>query len=171
VTSYAGFDPGLAAGFAVIERNGQRIDVLVCKAVHTKPSDPLRLRLHRIWNELSLVLRQHHPLVLCIEDQRQAQVAQAKREEFTADTSSVNQVVGLAKGCCEAYGVEYVEVSPARAKIALLGPKSGRASKDAVKTRVALMIGKTKFSRHGADAVALAMAGEQVVGRKRIGNA
>jgi crossover junction endodeoxyribonuclease RuvC len=167
VSIYAGFDPGLAAGIGVIERDGQRIDVLVCKAVNTKVADPLEQRLRRIWKELSLVLRTHHPLVLCIEDQKQAQVAQAKREEFTVNTSTVNQVVGLAKGCCEAYGVEYVEVSPARAKIALLGPGSGRAGKDAVKRRVGLMIGKTKFSPHGADAIALAMAGEQLTARTR----
>jgi len=158
---YGGFDPGLSCGLAFIEREGQHLSVLALEAVVTEPSDPLAARLKRIWMTLSHLLRTHRPLALCIEDQRQAQVAQAKRGEFTCDTSRVNQVVGLAKGCCLAYGIPVIEVSPARAKIALLGPRCGKAGKQAVRERVSLMTGRSRVSEHAADAVGLALAGEQ----------
>ncbi len=166
VNVYGGFDPGLVAGISVIGREGQHVEVLVVEAVVTKPADPLKLRLEQIWTALSRVLRAHRPLALCIEHQEQAQVSQAKSDRFTADTSKVNQVVGLAKGCCLAYGVPYLEVSPARAKIALLGPGAGRAGKAPIKQRVQLLTGRKRLRKDAADAVALAFACEQELRRR-----
>lgn len=141
------------------------MEVPLVEAVVTAPGQPLSARLKQIWKRLSWVLRTHRPLALCIEDQRQAQVQQSKTDRFTADTSSVNQVVGLAKGCCLAYGVPYVEVSPARAKIALLGPGTGRVGKAPVKARAQLITGRKRLRKDAADAVALAFAAEQELRR------
>lgn len=162
---YGGFDPGLIAGIGIVGRDGARLEVLVVEAVVTRSSDSLATRLEQIWARLSQVLRTHHPLAMCIEHQQQAQIAQAKRDEFTANTSLVNQVVGLAKGCCLAYGVPYFEASPARGRIAILGPRMGRAPKTAVRDRVKLITGRKVVRKDAADAVAQAVACEQEMRR------
>lgn len=156
-----GYDPGLKGGAGVIERVGARLDVLELVSITTDAEEPDDVRYAFIFGKLQVLVRSWHPELFSYERQLGAQVGAYERGEFQADNSKVNVAVGVGLGCAFAYGLKVVSVTPAQAKIAVLGKGGSKADKRAVKAAVARLTDAKRFSRHGADGVSIAIAGER----------
>lgn len=152
-------DPGMIAGLACIELgDGPRPRLLAAKRLCAGDTAlPIERRLLRIWDALALMLREHHPVCLAIEEQTGAQVGAWARGEFRADNSKTMVCVGMAVGCALAYGVPVAWVKPQAAKIGVCGRGGRSADKHQVKRAVAALVGH-ELPEAAADAVAIAIA-------------
>lgn len=171
-----GIDPGWAhVGFALVERGKfgkrgfsvPRARTLTFDARH-RPAERARV----IVETLSDLLAGHGGAaeilygadvysgvdLIAIEDQRQAQIGQAKAGRFTAATSRVNEVVGMVSAVAQIRGVPVLELGPATWKKQI--GAGGKADKGAVSRAVTLLVGDMgKTSQHARDAAGIALAG------------
>ena len=159
-----GIDPGLAKlGFSLVERADRRPCVLWARSLSTSPKASLPDRLRSIWDSTSSILRAEHPDVVCIEDQAgvavRMRLSAEKRDGWQASNARVDEVVGLLKGCCLAYGVPYLLIAPQSAKIALLGRGSRSAKKSEIIRVASLLLPGVRLDEHAADAVANGLGG------------
>lgn len=66
---YLGIDPGLLnLGYAVVEKDGNRILVLDAGTLKTNPKDLLPLRLHQLYRALIEIIRNFSPIAVVVEE-------------------------------------------------------------------------------------------------------
>lgn len=145
-----GIDPGTAAtGWGVVRVDGNRLSSLGHGCIVTTADDPTALRLHRIHDELSLLLRRFRPDAVAVE------------ELFVNVNVKTALTVGHARGvillAAAQQGVDCADYSPLAIKQAVTG--YGRASKIQVQemTKVLLALDRIPQSDHAADALAVAI--------------
>jgi crossover junction endodeoxyribonuclease RuvC len=64
-----GIDPGIAiTGYGVVEEDGGNLSLLAQGAITTPASQPLPERLLTIYRELSILLAEHHPQAVAVEE-------------------------------------------------------------------------------------------------------
>jgi len=151
----------------VVQRRDGSLFVRHCETVRTDAGDDIETRLAHIWQRLQSVVREYHPQVMGYEDQQGAQVGGWRQGQYNGHNSLVNLTVGIAVGCALAYGLEVLRLTPAQAKIALLGKGSRSAKKNRIKDAVERLYQlrgekAPRMSHHAADAVAIAMGAERL---------
>ncbi len=150
-------------GFGVIEhrvpaeyktRSGPRshaaeLHCLAMGAIRLSTREPLEVRLHRIFQELSRLIAEHHPEVVAIEDVFHA--ANAK------SALRLGHVRGVAMLAAAAAGLPVVAYAPLVVKSAVVG--YGRADKTQVQIMVArlLRLDAPPQPSDAADALAIAI--------------
>lgn len=64
-----GVDPGtLRTGWGLVERRGARLHAIAAGVIRAKDGDPLEARLHAIHAALCLVIEEHRPVCMAVED-------------------------------------------------------------------------------------------------------
>ena len=148
-----GIDPGTATvGYGVVERTavpGRAARLVECGVVHTRPRDPLAVRLMTIHDGLAELIARHRPDTLAVEG------------IFFATNVRTTVVLGHARGVILLAGAEagltVAEYSPAQIKKTVVG--RGAALKPQVGYMVAklLQLECPPAPADAADAVAVAL--------------
>ncbi|HXY48494.1 MAG TPA: crossover junction endodeoxyribonuclease RuvC [Terriglobales bacterium] len=128
-----GIDCGTeCTGYGVVELEGSgELRCLGCGAVRLSTHQPLPLRLRRIQEKLSGVIRQHQPDEVAIEDVFYALNVKSALK--------LGQVRGVAMVVAAAAGLEVAEYAPLAIKSAVVG--YGRAEKTQVQQMVMRLLG------------------------------
>lgn len=180
-----GADPGVSSlGLGVIGRSGSALEFLDAATVHPK-GETLTEKEREIYQKATAMIRQHHPLVLGIEDQLGvAAAARANQNRkaaavakgligpevmgFNASNDGVIEVVGVLKAAAFAYGVPIILMQPRSINLGVLGPGHAKTEKrdvkKLVKERLCLIIPSlrdVRISLHATDAIAAAFVAER----------
>jgi len=175
-----GVDPAIAiAGGALVHvaaqsSRSQIVEVGDCK---TAPTQPLEERLHTLWAWIdAMCVHWKHAgsraEAIAFEDQAQAQIQQLRDpKRANANVLAVREVVGMVRACGWAHRLDVVQVSPLRAKAAVLGSGTQNATKAQVRAGIKKLAGFDRFrwNEHKTDAVAIAIAGARKLQAQRIG--
>ena len=145
-----GLDPGLSAmGWGVIAISGSRLTHIAHGVIATKPALGLGLRLMALHRELSLVIAEHGPGAIAVE------------QAFVAKDPSAALKIGHARAvallAAAQAGLEIAEYAPNQIKKCVVG--AGHAGKEQVQFMVKRLLpacGVTKAD--AADALAAAIA-------------
>ena len=144
-----GIDPGLAAtGYGIIQRNGNRITPLGWGVIRSG-GESLPQRLVKIFDEVSVVFREHRPAVVAVE------------EIFTGRNPRTALKMGHARGvvllAAAQGGYPVQEYSTATIKQSVVG--HGRASKQQVGYMVVKLLGLSgeELPEDASDALAAAL--------------
>jgi crossover junction endodeoxyribonuclease RuvC len=137
-------------GYGVVElgRDG-RLFCLNCGAVKLSPREPLPTRLHRIYKQLDLLIREHQPDQVAIEDVFYALNVKSALK--------LGQVRGVAMLAASAAGLEVAEYAPLSIKSAVVG--YGKAEKHQVQQMVTrlLALPEPPEPADASDALAIAI--------------
>jgi len=137
-------------GYGVVELgpNG-RLLCLTCGAVKLSPREPLPTRLHRIYEQLALLIREHRPDQVVIEDVFYALNVKSALK--------LGQVRGVAMLAASAAGLEVAEYAPLSIKSAVVG--YGKAEKHQVQQMVTrlLALPEPPQPADASDALAIAI--------------
>ena len=147
-----GIDPGLkATGFAVIEYDGNNIEVLDSGEIKTKASEDLSLRLEKIYDGLSEVCKKYSPSTMVIEKIY-------THPKFPQTAVILGHARGIIFLCAAQNGIKAIELAATSIKRSVTS--SGRASKSQVNKMVNYLAGSQLDvkSEHAADALAMAIA-------------
>ncbi|MFH0792950.1 MAG: crossover junction endodeoxyribonuclease RuvC [bacterium] len=159
-----GIDPGVAeVGYGLIRTERGNSRSVAYGVITTTPKETLPLRLKRIYDELSEVVRTHKPDMVAVE------------QLFFA--ANVKTAVGVAQGRGVAVlaagqsGAEVFEYTPLQIKQAVAG--YGRASKLQVQQMVRAILSLSEIPKpdHAADALAVALCHAHSLKSRRIYNA
>jgi crossover junction endodeoxyribonuclease RuvC len=145
-----GLDPGLSAmGWGVIAVSGSRLAHVAHGVINTKPSIGLGLRLMELHRVLGLVIAEHGPTAIAVE------------QAFVAKDPSAALKIGHARAvallAAAQAGLEIAEYAPNQIKKCVVG--AGHAGKEQVQFMVKRLLpacGVTKAD--AADALAAAIA-------------
>lgn len=154
-----GVDPGLAlTGFGVIE-GATRPTAVRFGEVRTSSKEPEGGRLHRIYEQISTVIRELAPDVLAVE--------QLFFNKNTRSAMAVGQARGVILLAAAEAGLEIHEFTPLEVKLAVTG--QGRAAKDQVGYMVKMLLGLSEVPRPDdvADALAVALTCAHTITTKR----
>jgi crossover junction endodeoxyribonuclease RuvC len=156
-----GVDPGTAIlGWGIVEREGARQRALAYGAVTTSDRRPMAERLRSIYQQLSDVVAQHAPDAAAVE------------KLFFGQNSRTALAVGQARGVVllvfAQASLPYVEMTPAEVKQALTG--YGRAEKQQMQKMVQRLLGLDQYPKPDdvADALAIALCGEEILRRQQV---
>ena len=145
-----GIDPGTAAcGYGVVHESDGRLRALDHGWWRTSATQPLELRLKRIFDGVADLAARHGPDVVALE------------ESFVGADARTALSVGQARGAVlvasARAGVACAEYPPARVKQAVCG--YGRADKQQVQRMVRAILGleQVPTPHHAADALAVAI--------------
>ena len=143
-----GVDPGtLRVGWAVVDRDGNSHRAVAWGII--RASGPLPRRLRHIFDELTVLVREHHPAALALED-----------VFFGKDIRAMEKIGegrAIAKLVAEQHGMSLAEYPPATVKLAVAG--HGGASKEAVSRMVVAAFALSEPPRPAdvTDALAIAL--------------
>ncbi len=143
-----GFDPGLnKTGYAVI-RDEKPIRVLDFGIIATSPTDGLNQRLAKIFREARLLLSEHQPQKVALE------------EVYFARNPQTTLKIGLVRGILIAAALEkdleIASFAPAEVKVAVTG--KGNASKKQVQYMTSALTGVARtIPEDSADALAVCL--------------
>lgn len=141
---------GEYTGYGVVEQDGRGNLTCVCMgAVRLKPREPLPKRLTQVFEELTGIIRAHHPEMVAIEDVFYAVNAKSALK--------LGQVRGVAMLSASSCGLEVAEYAPLAIKSAVVG--YGRAEKSQVQEMVMrlLQLSERPEPEDAADALAIAI--------------
>ncbi len=145
-----GIDPGIATiGFAVLDYEKNRFQLVKCGVITTPAHTSLSSRLNRIFDDLSDLIDLFHPDAVSIE------------ELFFNTNITTGISVAHGRGvillACQRAGIKIYEYSPLQVKQAVAG--YGRAEKKQIMEMVKRICGLQAVPRpdDAADAVALAI--------------
>ena len=145
-----GIDPGIATiGFAVLDFDKNRFQLVQCGVISTPAHTSLSSRLNRIFSDLSDLIDLFHPDAVSVE------------ELFFNTNITTGISVAHGRGvillACERAGLKIFEYTPLQVKQAVAG--YGRAEKKQVMEMVKRICGLQALPRpdDAADAVALAI--------------
>ncbi len=110
---------------------------LTCGAIKLSPREPLARRLSRIYDELGVLILEHHPDEVAIEGIFYALNVKSALK--------LGQVRGVAMLAAAAAGLEVAEYSPLTIKSSVVG--YGRAEKQQVQHMVTRLLGLGRGSR------------------------
>ena len=149
-TRILGIDPGFAIiGWAVIDKNGPSITLKAYGAITTEKNIPIEKRLLRIFQELEILLQQHKPQEVAIE-----QLYFSTNAKTAIDVAQARGVIVIS---CAKEKLPVVSYSPLAVKKTLTG--DGKAEKRQVQfmlTKI-LKIKEAPKPDDVADAVAIAL--------------
>lgn len=137
-------------GYGVVELGpAGRLQCLSCGAVKLSPRQPLPARLHRIYEQLRALIREHHPDQVAIEDVFYALNVKSALK--------LGQVRGVAMLAASASGLEVAEYAPLSIKSAVVG--YGKAEKHQVQQMVTRLLRLPEPPRpvDASDALAIAI--------------
>lgn len=147
-----GIDPGIAdTGYGVVKINGSRLECLDYGSIKTDSKQALPQRLEVLADRLALILAQHHPNLVAVE------------ELFFCNNAKTALIVGQARGAIlltvRRAGVALVEFTPLQVKQAV--STYGQADKKQVQRMVKLLLGLKEIPKpdDAADALAVAICG------------
>ncbi|MGO9487398.1 MAG: crossover junction endodeoxyribonuclease RuvC [Solirubrobacteraceae bacterium] len=145
-----GIDPGLAStGYGVVARRGGGLVALDGGVIETAAGLPAETRLAAIHGAVEVLLIEHEPDAVALEE---LYFGQNARSAF-----AVGQARGVVMLAAGQRSVPCAGYTPQQVKGAVCG--SGRAGKDQVARMVAALLGLTETPRpdHAADALAVAV--------------
>ena len=137
-------------GYGVVELMPlDQLHCITCGAVKLSPRDPMPLRLSKIFDRLSEIIRTHHPERVAIED-----VFYAVNVKSALKLGQVRGVAMLAAACA---GLEIAEYAPLSIKSAVVG--YGKAEKQQVQQMVMRLLSLEAVPEptDAADALAIAI--------------
>jgi crossover junction endodeoxyribonuclease RuvC len=137
-------------GFGVVELcHDDTLVCLTCGAIELSPREPLPRRLATIFERLGVVIQEHHPDNVAIEDVFYALNVKSALK--------LGQVRGVAMLAASSAGLEVTEYSPLSIKSAVVG--YGRAEKPQVQHMVTRLLNLSEIpeSPDAADALAIAI--------------
>lgn len=146
-----GIDPGTAAlGYGVIERTGATLRALDFGCITTTPDEPLPVRLLRIHDALSELIRTHRPDLMGVERLFFSKNAQT--------AFGVGQARGVVLLAAAQGGIPVREATPSEIKVGVTG--FGNADKEQVGRMVTVILGLDAVPTPDdtADALACAIA-------------
>jgi crossover junction endodeoxyribonuclease RuvC len=145
-----GIDPGTAAcGYGIVHESDGRLREVCHGLWRSSSRERGELRLLRIFEGVGLLVEEHRPDAVALE------------ESYVGADARIALSVGQARGAvlvaAASAGVECVEYAPARVKQAVCG--YGRADKDQVQRMVKAILGLPALPHpdHAADALAVAI--------------
>lgn len=144
-----GIDPGIArTGWGVIEVKGAKVQALNYGCFETLAKEELPVRLEKLYQEISKLIKTYKPQVLGIE------------ELFFNTNAKTALIVGHARGvvllCAAQAGLEIKGFTPLEVKIALTG--YGRAEKTQMGKMVKAVLNLKEIPKPDDTADALAIA-------------
>jgi len=145
-----GLDPGLAQmGWGVIEVSGSRLVHIAHGVIATKPASGLGVRLMTLHRELSLVIQNHAPAAIAVE---QAFVARDPQAALKLGHARAVALLAAAQA-----GLEIAEYAPNLVKKCVVG--AGHAGKEQVQFMVKRLLPACGVTQaDAADALAAAIA-------------
>lgn len=174
MTCVLGVDPGVEyCGLAMLTSDGPHWFAREVATVRTAAKTGLHARMaqihHRIadmldslfWQDGSGAIRASNVYIIACESQDRAFEGHRSRGTTNADALRVQQVVGIVRAQSFRPGIDFVEVEPQEAKIAVLGKGSGSADKGQVERAVRALVKDlpSQMTSHASDACAIAIAG------------
>ena len=156
-----GIDPGLAhTGWGVVETRGSVCRARAYGCVTTHASEPIDMRLGRIYAELRRVIERYGPTELAIES--------IYFGENTKSAIATAQARGAAIVACSTAGLSVGEYTPMQIKQAVVG--TGAADKRQViyMVRSVLALDHDPRPDHAADALAAAVCHANVTRTKSL---
>jgi len=136
-------------GYGVVElAPAGRLLCLACGAIKLSPREPLPTRLHRIYEQLEALIREHRPDQVAIEDVFYALNVKSALK--------LGQVRGVAMLAASAAGLEVAEYAPLSIKSAVVG--YGKAEKHQVQQMVTRLLGLPEPPQPADASDALAIA-------------
>jgi crossover junction endodeoxyribonuclease RuvC len=145
-----GLDPGLSAmGWGIIEMSGTRLSHIAHGVIVTKPSLGLGVRLMMLHSQLALIIEEHAPSSIAVE---QAFVARDPQAALKLGHARAVALLAAAQA-----GLEIAEYAPNRIKKCVVG--AGHAGKEQVQFMVRRLLPACGVSQaDAADALAAAIA-------------
>ncbi len=156
-----GIDPGSErTGYGCVQTDGSRHVLVTCGAIKTSPSATFPEKLLAIHSQLAVLLTEHRPDAVAIENLFYAVNARSALK--------LGHARGVAMLAAVESGVEIFEYTPAEVKRAVVG--YGRAEKPQVQQMVKLLLGlREPPSPHdAADALAVAVCHIHAHGPRRV---
>ena len=155
-----GLDPGLAQmGWGVIEVSGTRLVHIAHGVIATKPASGLGVRLMTLHRELSLVIQNHAPAAIAVE-----QAFVARDPQAALKLGHARAVALLAAAQAE---LEIAEYSPNLIKKCVVG--AGHAGKEQVQFMVKRLLPACGVTQaDAADALAAAIAHAHLSARRAL---
>lgn len=140
-----------ATGYGVIDYSGRGVKLLETGTIEPKARDPIEVKLAKVHQNLSDIVREHKPETMILEKL----YAHYKHPATAAIMGHVRGVICLI---CAQFGIKLVEYSVKRIRKALVG--NGNAPKTQVQASVinTFKIPEQKMSLDASDALALALA-------------
>jgi len=144
-----GIDPGsIHTGWGVVERVGPRLRYIAAGTIDPRKTDDLSLRLCEIYEALTIVIREHAPTTMAVED-----VFHAK---FARSALKLGHARGVALLVGAQAGLEISAYPPALVKRSIAG--RGAADKHQVARIVGAVLGLRELPNLDAtDALAIAI--------------
>jgi crossover junction endodeoxyribonuclease RuvC len=145
-----GIDPGTAStGFGIVRSAGSRLHVLAEGVIETRPGVPLERRLAEIHERVGVLLDEHRPDALAVEE---LYFGANVRTAF-----AVGQARGVVLLAAGQRGLPLRSYTPQQVKAAVCG--HGRADKLQVARMVTRLLGLSAAPRsdHASDALAVAI--------------
>ena len=156
-----GIDPGLAhTGWGIVETRGSVARARAYGCVATEASEPIDVRLGRIFNEIQLVIQRYEPTELAIEN-----VYFAKNERSAIATA---QARGAAIVACAQRGLAVGEYTPMQIKQSVVGTGSATKEQVTYMVRRVLELDHDPKPDHAADALAAAVCHANMARTSRI---
>ncbi len=156
-----GIDPGSErTGYGCVETDGSRHHLVTCGAITARQTDAFPQRLARIHQQLALLIAEHRPDCVAIENL------------FHASNVRSALKLGHARGVAMLAAVEagcpVIEYTPAEVKRAVVG--YGRAEKHQVQQMIKLLLGldRAPAPHDAADALAVAICHVHSVPRSAV---
>ena len=153
ISKVIGLDPGLAStGVGIVEGAPGKIISYGFGCIETSPSMPQQYRIHKIFNEISDIIKEEEPSIVVIEDV-------FSLPKYPKSGIILGKVIGSIMAACANFGVDVVEVEVRLVKKILTG--NGNASKEQLEKAVRLNLNHKEKIRpfHSSDALALAIIG------------
>ena len=148
-----GFDPGLShTGYAVLNKEGNNINLVQCGLISPKRNKSLSERLFTIFSETNKLLEDFNPNLVVIEN-----VFYGKNVQSAIKLGQAKASIMLSS---EKYNVDMVDYTPREIKQSIVG--NGAASKEQVEFMVKKIfkLDDTMLKRNDiSDAIAVAWCG------------
>ena len=148
-----GFDPGLShTGYAVLNKEGNNINLVQCGLVSPKRNKSLSERLFTIFSETNKLLEDFNPNLVVIEN-----VFYGKNVQSAIKLGQAKASIMLSS---EKYNIDMVDYTPREIKQSIVG--NGAASKEQVEFMVKKIfkLDDTMLKRNDiSDAIAVAWCG------------
>lgn len=156
-----GIDPGLAhTGWGVVETRGPICRARAYGCVTTTASEPIDMRLGRIYRKLREVIEKYGPTELAIES--------IYFGENTKSAIATAQARGAAIVACSAAGLTVGEYTPMQIKQAVVGTGAADKHQVAYMVRSVLALDHEPRPDHAADALAAAVCHANVSRTRRL---
>ncbi len=144
-----GIDPGSAiTGYGLIRETGSKLEAVNYGCIRTSPSQPVELRLKKVYNELMFLFNQYKPDYCAVEE------LFFNKNVRTALT--VGQARGVIMLAAAQTGLPVHEYTPLQVKQAVVG--YGRAEKTQIQFMVKTLLGLPEVPKPDDVADALAVA-------------